>query len=361
MKIRRSPLLIQEGWLRRSRKVAKRPKPAQTGWSGTTCVYIMPDHPVRAYPKVASRYFLEGASTPPVSGGDYASFHVFYAFKNLLWLVPFILLAACRPAEPPAQNRSDSPQRIISVVPSATEMIFAFGLGDRIVGVSDYDRFPPEVESKPRIGGLLNPNIEKIIELKPDLVITYGSQDVLRNRLSSVGIRFHPFSHGNVEHTLQYISELGKVIGAEEQAGAIVNRIRKTLENVRATASADRPSVLLVHNRGAGYTGSFYTVGAKAFQHDLIEIAGGQNLFADVDREALQPSLEEVLNRAPDIIIETLPPPVGEAEVTQRKQDWQKLGLAKGRVYIVAESYMLVPGPRLDLAAQRFAEFIQKK
>ena len=107
--------------------------------------------------------------------------------------------------------------------------------------------------------------------------------------------------------------------------------------------------------------GSFYTVGSRAFQHDLFEIAGAQNLFADVDSETLQPTLEEVISRKPDIILETLPPPREKAEIAQRTQDWQSLGLAKGRIYIEAESYLLVPGPRLGLAARRISEIVQGK
>ena len=107
--------------------------------------------------------------------------------------------------------------------------------------------------------------------------------------------------------------------------------------------------------------GSFYSVGRRAFQHDLIEIAGGRNLFADVDQEAIQPTLEEVISRKPDIILETLAPGANDSEVAQRKKDWEKLGLAKERIYIERESYLLVPGPRLGLAATRISEIIRNR
>ena len=105
--------------------------------------------------------------------------------------------------------------------------------------------------------------------------------------------------------------------------------------------------------------GSFYSVGSQAFQHDLIEIAGGQNLFGDIDRETIQPTLEEVIRRKPDIIIETLSSIRNDREIAQRKKDWETLGLARGRVYIESENYLLVPGPRLNLAARRFSEIIR--
>jgi iron complex transport system substrate-binding protein len=277
------------------------------------------------------------------------------------WLchgVWFFLLVSCSPPLETVQP-AGIPRTIISVVPSVTEALYAFGLGDSVVAVGDYDRFPPEVTQKPRIGGLINPNIEKIIELRPDLVITYGSQDVLRRRLQSVGIRMFPFVHGNVEHTLQFMEELGRVVGAEDQARQIVGDIRMTFDEVRKNAPGARPKVLLVHNRGAGTLGSFYSVGALAFQHDLIEIAGGRNLFEDVETETLEPTLEEVISRRPDIIIETVPPSPEASEVAQRKSDWENLGLARHKIYVESEDYLLVPGPRLALAARRMSEIIR--
>ena len=120
-----------------------------------------------------------------------------------------------------------------------------------------------------------------------------------------------------------------------------------------------RPKVLLVHDRGAGTLGSFYSVGSRAFQHDLIEIAGGLNVFGEVDVETFQPSLEEVIRRKPDIILETLSPPADPQEVEQRKRDWGRLGLPRERIYIEEETYLLVPGPRFGLAAHRISEIVR--
>jgi len=258
-----------------------------------------------------------------------------------------------------SQPSPATPQRIISVVPNVTEMLFALGLGDKVIAVSDYDTFPRGVEKKPRIGGLLDPNIEKIIEMHPDLVITYGSQGVLRERLQSLGIRMYPFTHGNVEHTLNFILELGHVVGAESRADEIVRSIRMTFAVIREEAPSDRPKVLIVHERGIGTLGSFYSVGSKAFQHDLIEIAGGQNLFADVNSETVRPTLEQVISRKPDIIIETLSPPATEEERSQRRKDWERLGIAPERIFVEADSALLVPGPRLSIAATKLARIIQ--
>jgi cobalamin transport system substrate-binding protein len=284
--------------------------------------------------------------------------------KCRIVLALLLVLPACAQGERTAQTKARVPARIISVVPSATEMLFALGVGDRVIAVGDYDRFPPEVESRPRIGGLLNPNIEKIIEMKPDLVLTYGSQEVLRERLNAVGIRLYPFTHGDIEHTLEYIQELGKTVGEEKRAREIVDEIHASFDDLRKTAPVNRPSVLVVHNRGAGLLGSFYSVGSKAFQHELIEIAGGRNVLDDLQQEVVQPTLEEIIRRAPEVVIETIPPPATEAEIRQRENDWKTLksvpAVQKGRVFVVADDYLLVPGVRLDQAARRFAELIRR-
>ena len=271
-------------------------------------------------------------------------------------LVPLVFLLSCTRAPQP---KSGPPQRIISIVPSVTEILFAFGLGDKVIGVSDFDHFPPEVETRTRVGGLINPDIEKIITMRPDLVITYGTQDALRQQLESAGIPIFPYVHGNVEQTLNFMLELGHAVGAEDRARQIVEELRRTFQQVRARAPAAAPKVLLLYGRQAGTLGSFYSAGRRAFQHDLIEMAGGRNLFDDVDQETVQPTLEEVISRRPDIIVETLSPPLKPAEVQQRENDWKRLGLAKGRIYIEGESYFLIPGPTLGMAAERMSRIIR--
>jgi iron complex transport system substrate-binding protein len=272
-----------------------------------------------------------------------------------------LTLTTCGRQEP-STRKPQIPQRIISIVPSATEMLFAFGLGDRIIAVGDYDQFPPEAAAKPKVGGLLNPNVEKIIEFKPDLVITYGTQDILRDRMKELGIRIYPFTHGSIDQTLEYMLELGRAVGAEDQAMRIEQRIRKTFSDIRERAPAHRPKVLLVHSREAGALGAFYSVGEKAFQSELIEIAGGVNIFNDVDKEVMEPSIEAVIERGPEIIIETLPSGLSDQEAQRRRKDWNALAklpaVMNKRVYVIGEDYTLVPGPRLDLAARKFAEMI---
>jgi ABC-type Fe3+-hydroxamate transport system substrate-binding protein len=160
------------------------------------------------------------------------------------------------------------------------------------------------------------------------------------------------------------MTDLGRTVGSEAQAKAIQDRIQRAFDEVRANAPTKHPKVLIVHNRAAGIMGSFYSVGSRAFQHELLEIAGGENIFGDVEKEVIQPSIEQIVSRRPDIIIETLPPPLNARELNQRMQDWESMSslpaVQNHRVYMTEEEYLLVPGPRLDLAARRFGELIRK-
>ena len=167
------------------------------------------------------------------------------------------------------------------------------------------------------------------------------------------------------ERALQRINR-NFVSGGERRTG--IQLFEK--EEMRVTVDLDPRTALglvrdeetrhfLVHDRAGGTLGSFYTIGSRAFQHDLIEIAGGLNVFGEVDVETFQPSLEEVIRRKPDIILETLSPPADPQEIEQRKRDWERLGLRRERIYIEEETYLLIPGPRFGLAAHRISEIVR--
>jgi iron complex transport system substrate-binding protein len=286
--------------------------------------------------------------------------------RTLHRLLPVLLslvLCACT-APPNASNPNAAPERVVSLVPTVTEILFALGAGDRVVGVSDFDNYPPEAMERPRVGALINPNVERIFQLQPDLVITYGTQFLLQERLAAAGIRQYPFVSGSIQHVLESIRALGREMGLAEESDRLSSEIELTLESIREGSRENRPKVLLAHNREIGTMGSFYTGGGRSYFDELIEIAGGQNIFGDIDENIFQPSLEEVLKRAPEVIIELLPSdPEGKARIDQRLADWQALAavpaVRKGRVYVLSGDHLLLVGPRLHLAAAEMAEAIR--
>ncbi len=273
-----------------------------------------------------------------------------------------LLLTACAPP-PDATAPNDPPKRVVSLVPTVTETLFALGAGDRVVGVSDFDNYPPEAMERPRVGALINPNVERIFQLQPDLVITFGTQYLLQERLAAAGIRQYPFMSGSIQHVLESIRALGAEMGLAEEGERLSSEIAAALTEIRQGSGTNRPSVLLAHNREIGTMGSFYTGGRRSYFDELIAIAGGQNIFGDIDENIFQPVLEEVLERAPEVIIELLPSDSdGRARIDQRLADWRRLGavpaVRDGRVYILTGDHLLLVGPRLHLAAAEMADAI---
>src|SRR5207245_3978181 len=113
-------------------------------------------------------------------------------------------------AAPEAQRPQPSgAHRVVSIIPATTEMLFAMGAGDRVVAVGSYDRFPPEVDALPRVGALLDPNVERILSLKPDLVVIYGTQTDLRTQLDRAGVPSYPYVHRGLRDVTETIRSLG--------------------------------------------------------------------------------------------------------------------------------------------------------
>lgn len=259
-----------------------------------------------------------------------------------------LLLLACVAALH-AQAR---PARIISVIPAVTEMLFALGAGDRVVGVGSFDRYPPGVEKLPRVGALLDPDLERILSLKPDLVAVYGSQVDLRRQLERANIPVFDYRHAGLADVTTTIQALGERIGNGGEARALTGRIEAQLAAVRRRVDGlPRPRVLVVFGRERLALRAIYASGGRGFVHDMVAVAGGDNVFADVTREAVQATTELILARRPDLILELRADPLTEAEVRQEIATWAQLqgvpAVRNQRVHIVSDPRTVVPGPRV--------------
>ena len=259
-------------------------------------------------------------------------------------------------------GNSDAPvTRIISLVPALTEMLFAIGAGPQVIAVSSYDEFPPEVEALPRVGALLDPDMERILALRPGLVLTYGSQTVLEVQLARAGIRTFTYRHGGVAGVLQALRDLGAATGHAADGERQAREIRAQLDAVQARVRPyPRPRTLLVFSRQPQSLQQMYVSGGVGFLHDILQIAGGANVFADVRRESVQPSQETLLARAPDAIVEIHATSMMATADVQRAQSlWATLAsipaVRSGRIRFLDGSYLVVPGPRMGLAAEALA------
>ena len=255
-------------------------------------------------------------------------------------------------------------QRIVAVVPAVTEMLFAIGAGPQVVGVSSFARYPATVVSLPRVGALLDPDIEHILSLEPDLVVLYGSQTDAMEQMSRAGIDVFPYRHGGIPEVIAMLRELGRRTGQAVAADAIVSSVESKLASVAARVSSrPKPRVLLVLGREPDAIRNVYASGGIGFLHDMIVAAGGENIFAHVTREAVQPTSEGILAAAPDVIVEIRAEGMlSPDEASTQHNVWQRLpaipAVRRNRVYFLTGNDLIVPGPRLAQATERLAQVL---
>ena len=283
------------------------------------------------------------------------------AHSKRLALCLFLILVATGPPDAGLLARQDTAKRIVSLVPSLTEILFAIGAGPAVVGVDTFSNYPPAVQTLPRVGALVDPDVERILSLRPDLVVTYGSQTVLETQLARASIRTYSYRHGGIERVLESIRDLGRVTGRTKEAEALVAQTRVRLDALHARVKGERrPRVLLVMDRQPGTLREIYASGGVGFLQDMLTAAGGDNVFADSRTESVQPSTETLLARAPEVILEVRAEGLIQATSAERERSvWATLGsvpaVRQSRIYFLSGSHLVVPGPRLVQGAEDFA------
>jgi len=262
-----------------------------------------------------------------------------------------------------AQVVVERPTRIICVVPAVTEMLFAIGAGPQVVGVSSFERFPPEATKLPTVGALLDPDTERILSLRPDLVVVYGSQTDLQSQLARAGIPVFVYSHAGLADVTLTLREIGARVGHSERAGRLAADIERRIAAVRArTAGQSQPRTLIVFGREPLSLRGIYASGGIGFVHDIVAAAGGANVFEDVRRQAVQATTEQILSRRPEVILE-LRAAALSPEMLKREMDvWRTLSavpaVKAGRVHIIVDPRTVVPGPRVAEAVELIADIL---
>lgn len=259
---------------------------------------------------------------------------------------------------------NQTPKRIISLVPAVTEMLYAMGAGHEVAGVSSYDRFPPEAATKPKVGALIDPDFERILSLRPDLVVVYGSQVDLIARLQRAQLPIFNYRHAGLADVIVTIRELGARIGRAPEAEAVSATIERDIDAVRRqVAGRPRPKTALIFGREPGTLRSIYVSAGIGFLHDMLEVAGGADAFDDVKRQSLQATTEILLARAPDVIVEAHAALGWTPDRLIRERDlWRALpslpAVRTGRVYILADDRLSIPGPRVADAIRVLARVL---
>jgi iron complex transport system substrate-binding protein len=276
-----------------------------------------------------------------------------------------LILTACSPGEQtPVINYvfddlgrlvaiNGTPQRIVSLAPSNTEILFALGLGDKVVGVTDWCNYPPEAQNKTKVGGYATPDIEKIVALNPDLVlVAYGTPMDVINAMVGLGLTVFGIKTTDLDDLLNDIRRVGEITDKELEAQTLTSAMASRIEAVTNVTSEleERPKVFYLISQ------DLWTAGSGTFIHELIEKAGGVNICQNITGYTMI-SIEEVIARDPEIIITSSWPGVyewamnsTELEVTAARQS--------GSVYTCDDDLVQRPGPRLVKGLEWFAHYI---
>jgi iron complex transport system substrate-binding protein len=278
--------------------------------------------------------------------------------KRAIRITAFVLFLVCLPAAvAPARTVVDQlgrqvsvpahPMRIVALAPSITEVVFALGVEDRLVGVTRFSDYPEAAKTLPRVGSYVQLDLEKIVSLGPDLCIAVkdGNPKAVVRRLEALGVPVYAVDPRNVDSVIETVLEIGRLLDAETRARELSADLRDRIDTVRSKAAgaAHRPRVFFQ----IGIT-PIVSVGTDTFIHELIKMAGGVNLAAGPTPYP-RFSREQVLAMAPEIFIITS---MARGETfTRVKAEWEKWpsmpAVANGRIYLVDSDLFDRASPRL--------------
>jgi iron complex transport system substrate-binding protein len=267
-------------------------------------------------------------------------------------------------ALPIAIADDDTPKRIISMSPGTTEMLFALGQGQRVVGVTRYCDYPTSATTKTSIGGFFDPNYEKIITLKSDLVILLTPQDAAKAELERLKIPTLTVPNETIDDIYTALLTIGKTCGVDEKAQAFVADLKQRVEKVKNTVKDRKPPRVLIciqRDMTSANMSGLYTAGKGTFYDEIITKAGGLNAVTDNGYPKL--SAEGVIALNPDIIIDL----AGDLDKVDKTPEtiikqWDFFKTVKAvrddRVHLIVGYHALRPSPRFVLFLEQLASIL---
>jgi ABC-type Fe3+-hydroxamate transport system substrate-binding protein len=262
-------------------------------------------------------------------------------------LLVLALAIACAREHPPAGQAI--PRHLVSLAPSLTETVFALGLGDRLVGVDDFSLLPPSFAALPRLGGLLNPNLERTVALHPDLALVVPSEAEVAAKLGRLGIASLIVPDETIADVERSFVTIARRCGRKAVGERLAARFRAELAPERLPGA---PRVLLAVEHEPGRLAGIVVAGPRTYFDELLQRLGAVNVFADAPMRYPQVGIEEILARAPDAILELRNEALTPAQRQALVRDWRQLAglpaVRRGRVAVIASDFVL-PGPRLPL------------
>jgi iron complex transport system substrate-binding protein len=276
-------------------------------------------------------------------------------------------LGACIAALLTATAMGAAPTRIVSTAPSITEMLYALGLGDRVVGVTQYCRYPPEALTKPKVGTFLEPDFERILALRPDLVLVIKNPVQIAQRLNQLGVRAEELNQDSIEDVYRSLERIGELTGKREQAVRMVNNLKQELAEVsKSVAGKPRRTALFLVGRSPGTLQGMVGAASGTFIDQLMTVAGGTNVLKASPIQYPRVSLEQVLSSDPQVILDM--GDFAHAEGRPSEEEAQLLALwAKypnltavrtHQVRQVPTDVFVHPGPRMGEAARQIRDLL---
>lgn len=250
-------------------------------------------------------------------------------------------------------------RRVVTLTPSATELVAAVGAADLLVGVDRYSTHPPRVRDLPKVGDFLHPSFEAIVSLAPDLVIADDVQAEIASGLAAAGIRTLRLPMHTIDDVSKGLAEVGRALQREDAARAAQAEIERALTQARSRARAtEPPRVLGVVDREVGGLGNLVAAGPGSYLDELLAVVGATNALADYRVRYVKLSAEQILRARPEIILDLAPTTSPETV----RQDWGRLpelpAVRLGRVYVLQDGIYLAPGPRIGQAIERLSAII---
>ncbi len=276
-----------------------------------------------------------------------------------LAIICLLLAAAVAPPTAAAVSSAtpslpSAPARIVSLAPSITELLFALGVGDRVVGVTDWCRHPAASRDLPRIGGHVDPNLEAVVALRPDLAVVEAANVEVGDRLVRLGLNVCVIEHRHVAGILASVLQAGEACGVSTRAAALHAELDGRVAAIASRRDGEiRPRAMIVVGREvtSGRLGDLYLAGGGTFLGELLALAAGENVITETKVSYPMISTEGLLRLAPDVIIDLAP----ECADDPRKRDeleraWRRHdglpAVHAGRVHVVTDDALLIPGPR---------------
>lgn len=244
-------------------------------------------------------------------------------------------------------------RRIVSLNPTTTEILFALGEGKRVIGRSRWDQWPEAARDVPALGDAIRPSVEQVLAARPDLVLLYASGDnrAAATAITGAGIPVVALRVDRIADFERCVRILGALTGQRDVAQVSIDSVRRTLDVVRqATQHVPRTSVFL-----HVWDNPLMAIGGGSFMSELVEIAGGHNVYADLPEPSPQVSFEDLVRRDPDAIL------AGPLEVSRLNADarWRSLrAVREGRVLAYDTSLVARPSMRLGEAARSLARLL---